>query len=182
MAHWHSPNHNARPAGSVVDTVVIHNIQLPPGDFSPRWVRALFTNQLPADKHPYFASIAKLRVSAHVYISRRGRVVHCVPLHRRAWHAGQSSMPTPQGERNNLNHTSIGIELAGADDVPYTQAQYQALRRVLLQLTTVFPLRYVVGHCDIAPQRKTDPGESFDWARLQASLPPNVAAGLQFRC
>jgi AmpD protein len=172
---WRSPNHNARPHGAVVDTVVVHNIQLPPGDFSPRWVRALFTNRLPAQAHPYFANIAHLRVSAHFYISRRGRVVQCVPVHRRAWHAGVSALATPDGLRDNLNNTSVGIELAGADDVPYTSAQYQALRRVVLRLHQTLPLRYVVGHCDIAPGRKTDPGDAFDWRRLQASLPPSVA-------
>lgn len=179
--HWHSPNHNARPAGQVVDTVVIHNIQLPPGDYSPRWVRAFFTNHLPAHKHPYFEAIARLRVSAHAYIARNGRVVQCVPLHRRAWHAGVSKLQTPHGMRDNINHCSIGIELAGADDVPYTAAQYQALRRVLLRLNTQFPLRYVLGHCDIAPLRKTDPGAAFDWLRLQRSLPASVQASWQFR-
>ncbi len=178
---WNSPNHNPRPVGTVVDTVVIHNIQLPPADFAPRWVRAFFTNHLPADAHPYFQAIAKVRVSAHFYISRRGRVVQCVPLHRRAWHAGASQLSTPQGLRSNINDTSIGIELAGADDVPYTKAQYQALRRVLLELGHVLQLRYVVGHCDIAPLRKTDPGDSFDWQRLQAILPPSVSKQLQFR-
>jgi N-acetyl-anhydromuramoyl-L-alanine amidase len=165
----------------VIDTVVIHNIQLPPGDFSPRWVRAFFTNHLPAQKHPYFEHIAAVKVSAHFYISRRGRVVQCVPLHRRAWHAGASSLLTELGVRDNINHTSVGIELAGADDVPYTAAQYQALRRLLLKLNAALPLRYVVGHCDIAPGRKTDPGESFDWQRLQHSLPPSVQTQLRFR-
>ncbi len=178
---WNSPNHNARPAGIVVDTVVIHNIQLPPNDHSPRWVRAFFTNQLPAQKHPYFEHIAKVRVSAHFYISRRGRVVQIVPLHRRAWHAGTSSLMTEQGLRENLNHTSVGIELSGSDDAPYTTAQYQALSRLLLKLHAALPLRYVVGHCDIAPSRKTDPGESFDWQRLERCLPPSVAALLRFR-
>lgn len=178
---WNSPNHNARPAGSVVDTVVIHNIQLPPGDCSPRWVRAFFTNHLPAHKHLYFEHIAKVRVSAHFYVSRRGRVVQIVPLHRRAWHAGASSLMTDAGLRDNLNHTSVGIELAGSDDTPYTTAQYQALRGLLLKLNAALPLRYVVGHCDIAPARKTDPGESFDWSRFERSLPPSMAAKLRFR-
>jgi N-acetyl-anhydromuramoyl-L-alanine amidase len=178
---WHSPNHNARPAGAVVDTVVIHNIQLPPGEHSPRWVRALFTNQLPAHKHPYFEHIATLKVSAHFYIGRRGRIVQCVPLHRRAWHAGVSSLSTEHGLRENVNHTSVGIELSGSDDVAYTTAQYQALCRLLLRLDAVLALRYVVGHCDIAPGRKTDPGASFDWLRLQGSLPPSMLTRLQFR-
>ncbi len=177
---WVSPNHNARPQSAVVDTVVVHNIQLPPGDFSPRWVRAFFTNHLPAHAHPYFEHIATVRVSAHFYIARNGRVVQCVPLHRRAWHAGVSHMNTTLGVRDNINNTSVGIELAGADDVPYTNAQYQSLRHLVLHLNTVLPLRYVVGHCDIAPQRKTDPGASFDWQRLQTSLPPSVARDLQF--
>jgi N-acetyl-anhydromuramoyl-L-alanine amidase len=180
-ARWYSPNHNARPLATAVDTVVIHNIQLPPGDGSGRWVRAFFTNQLPAHKHPYFEPIAKVRVSAHFYISRRGRVVQCVPLHRRAWHAGASSLMTEQGMRDNLNHCSVGIELAGSDDTPYTVSQYQSLTRLLVKLNMTLPLRYIVGHCDIAPGRKTDPGDSFDWSRLQASLPPSVAASLRFR-
>ena len=180
-AQWHSPNHNARPLGAVVDTVVVHNIQLPPDDYSPRWVRAFFTNQLPAHRHPYFEHIAKVRVSAHFYIARNGRVVQCVPLHRRAWHAGLSSLQTSEGLRDNINNTSIGIELAGADDVPYTQAQYAALRRVLLRLKHSLPIRYVVGHCDIAPQRKTDPGAAFDWQRLVASIPASICQGWRFR-
>jgi AmpD protein len=181
LPRWVSPNHNARPWAAVIDTIVIHNIQLPPDDFSPRWVRAFFTNQLPAHKHPYFEHIAKVRVSAHFYISRRGRVVQCVPVHRRAWHAGTSRFITAQGVRENLNHTSIGVELSGSDNAPYTDAQYQALSRLLRRLNGAFPLSYVVGHCDIAPGRKTDPGDSFDWLRLQSELPPSVAAKIQFR-
>jgi N-acetyl-anhydromuramoyl-L-alanine amidase len=180
-AQWHSPNHNARPAAARIDTVVIHNIQLPPQELGARWVRAFFTNHLPAHKHPYFEHLAGVRVSAHFYIARNAKVVQCVPLHRRAWHAGVSQLHTPEGVRENLNNTSIGIELAGSDHLPYTNAQYAALRRVLLQLHEWLPLRFVVGHCDIAPGRKTDPGASFDWARLARSLPPSVAASLQFR-
>jgi AmpD protein len=165
----------------LVDTVVIHNITLPPNDFSPRWVRAFFTNHLPAQRHPYFEHIAKVRVSAHFYISRRGRVVQCVPLHRRAWHAGASTLNTVDGVRENLNHSSVGIELSGSDDVPYTTAQYAALSRLILRLNASLALRYVVGHCDIAPGRKTDPGDAFDWSRLHHGLPPSVANTLQFR-
>jgi N-acetyl-anhydromuramoyl-L-alanine amidase len=181
LPRWRSPNHNARLQGTVVDTVVIHNISLPPADFDERWVRAFFLNHLPAHRHPYFEHIATLRVSAHFYISRAGRVVQCVPLHRRAWHAGASQLMLEAGLRENLNHSSVGIELAGSDDVPYTTAQYQALRRLLLRLHAALALRYVVGHCDIAPLRKTDPGEQFDWQRLETSLPPSVRAGLRFR-
>jgi N-acetyl-anhydromuramoyl-L-alanine amidase len=178
LPRWVSPNHNARPASSVIDTVVLHNISLPPDSFDSRWVRRLFINQLSAYKayHPYFASIAHLRVSAHFYISRRGRIVQCVPLHRRAWHAGQSQLMTPKGLRDNLNHTSVGIELAGSDHTPFTDAQYIALQRLLLRLNRVLPLAYITGHSDIAPLRKTDPGPYFDWARLKSQLPSNLIA------
>jgi AmpD protein len=181
LPRWVSPNHNARPQGVAIDTVVIHNITLPPNDFSPRWVRAFFTNQLPAQRHPYFEPIAKVRVSAHFYISRRGRVVQCVPLNRKAWHAGASTLNTVDGLRDNLNHSSVGIELSGTDNVPYTAAQYAALGRLIVRLNASLTLRYVVGHCDIAPGRKTDPGDAFDWGFLQRNLPPSVSAALQFR-
>jgi N-acetyl-anhydromuramoyl-L-alanine amidase len=183
LPRWCSPNHNARPVGSVIDTVVIHNISLPPDAFETRWVRRFFMNQLPAYQtyHHYFDSMAHLQVSAHFYISRRGRVVQCVPVHRRAWHAGASSMNTAEGLRENLNHTSVGIELAGADTIPFTRAQYVALQRLLLRLNTVLPLRYITGHSDIAPHRKTDPGEAFDWARLQASVPRRIKDAWVFR-
>jgi AmpD protein len=191
LPRWQTPNHNARPCDAVVDTVVLHNISLPPEGFSPRWVRRLFNNDLATPRrvqaqryaitHPYFATVVGLQVSAHFYISRRGRVLQCVPLHRRAWHAGKSQMPTPQGLRDNLNHTSVGIELAGSDTQAFTGAQYAALRRLLLRLNTVLPLRYITGHSDIAPLRKTDPGPMFDWAYLQASLPSSVVQQWVFR-
>jgi AmpD protein len=178
LPRWVSPNHNARPIGSIIDTVVIHNISLPPESFEPRWVRRLFMNQLPRYHlhHPYFFEIAYLRVSAHFYISRRGRIVQCVGLHRRAWHAGQSHLMTPQGIRHNLNHTSIGIELAGSDFISFTEAQYAALYRLLLRLNKLLPLRYITGHNTIAPLRKTDPGPYFDWVRVQKMLPINLTA------
>jgi AmpD protein len=146
-------------------------------------VRYFFCNQLSVYQHyhDYFAKIAQLKVSAHFYISRTGRVVQCVPLHRRAWHAGTSLMSTPEGRRENLNHSSIGIELAGADTMPFTTAQYVALRRLLLRLNRALPLRYLTGHSDIAPSRKTDPGIAFDWKRLEMSLPPSMAQALIFR-
>lgn len=178
---WHSPNHNARPAGTVVDTVVIHNISLPPDDLSPRWVRALFTNQLPAHKHPYFQTIAGLRVSAHFYIARNGRIVQCVPLHRRAWHAGKSSFTAHDGPRENVNHSSIGIELAGTDSHPFTLSQYQSLAKLLSRIGAQFPLRHVLGHSNIAPGRKTDPGECFDWAHLQVRISPSIQSKWQWR-
>jgi AmpD protein len=165
-----SPNHNARPAAAVVDTVVVHNISLPPGDFRPKWVRALFQNRLPWGAHPYFKTIQGIRVSAHFYIQRNGRTVQCVPLHRRAWHAGVSRW----AGRTNLNDTSVGIELAGDDQTPFTQAQYAALARLIQKLAMALPLRHVVGHSDIAPGRKTDPGAFFDWLRLKQALPQRL--------
>lgn len=173
MPRWLSPNHNARPLNSIVDTVVMHNISLPPESFNSVWVRRLFTNQLANYQayHPYFMGIAQLRVSAHFYISRRGRVIQCVSLHRRAWHAGQSYLLTPQGMRHNLNDTSVGIELAGSDTVPFTDIQYTALYRLLRRLNQLLPLQYIVGHSDIAPLRKTDPGPYFDWSKVKAHIP-----------
>ena len=165
-----SPNHNARPPNAVIDTVVVHNISLPPGDFRPRWVRALFQNRLPWAHHPYFQTILGIKVSAHFYIQRNGRTVQCVPLHRRAWHAGASSW----AGRTNLNDTSVGIELAGDDETPFTTAQYAALARLIGVLLTQLPMTTVVGHSDIAPNRKTDPGPFFYWARLKTMLPSSL--------
>lgn len=165
-----SPNHNARPAGAVVRTVVVHNISLPPGDFRPRWVRALFQNRLPWHQHPYFKTIEGIKVSAHFYIQRNGRTVQCVPLHRRAWHAGVSHW----AGQTNLNDSSIGIELAGDDATAFTLAQYASLARLIRRLTTQLPIDTVLGHSDIAPLRKTDPGPCFEWQRLQSALPVSL--------
>jgi N-acetyl-anhydromuramoyl-L-alanine amidase len=158
----------------VVDTVVVHNISLPPGNFSAKWVRALFQNRLlSADCiqiHPYFERLVGLRVSAHLYIQRNGRVVQCVPLHRRAWHAGTSQW----AGKSNLNDYSVGIELAGDDDTPFTPAQYAALARSIRRISNLLPITTVVGHSDIAPDRKTDPGPHFDWPRLMRHLPKHL--------
>lgn len=164
-----SPNRDARPPGSDVELVVLHGISLPPGRFGEGWVEALFTNRLPADLHPSFAELQGLRVSAHLFIDRRGHVTQLVPLDARAWHAGRSSW---RG-RPACNDYSIGIELEGADDVPYAEAQYRALRGVLAGLRRAWPLLgpgRVVGHAQVAPGRKTDPGPAFDWARVGAWL------------
>src|SRR5574343_445099 len=149
-----SPNFGPRPAGAVVSLVVLHNISLPPGDFGGDWVEAFFENRLPASAHPYFASIADLQVSAHFYIRRNGEIVQFVGGDDRAWHAGRSSW---EG-RDNCNDFSIGIELAGTDDLPYTDAQYLGLWGLLLTLFERYPIESVAGHCHIAPGRKTDPG------------------------
>lgn len=164
-----SPNWDERPAGSDISLLVIHNISLPPGGFGGPWIDLLFTNRLPADAHPYFAGIAHLRVSAHLLIRRDGQAIQYVPFDKRAWHAGQSRF---QG-RSRCNDFSIGIELEGADEVPYSDAQYQTLGQIIRALMTKFPkitAQRIVGHCDIAPGRKTDPGPAFDWPRVHALL------------
>ena len=165
----HSPNVNERPAGCDIDLLVIHNISLPPGEFGGGWVERLFCNTLDCSAHPWFARLDGLEVSAHLLISRSGVLTQFAPFHRRAWHAGASLF---EG-RANCNDFSIGIELEGTDDTPYTDAQYAALVRVTHALMREFrgiSLARIVGHADIAPGRKTDPGEAFDWQRYRAAL------------
>lgn len=161
-----SPNWDPRPTGSEVDLLVIHNISLPPREFGGPWIEHLFQNRLDPNAHPYFAEIAHLRVSAHLLIRRDGTLVQFVPLHLRAWHAGVSSF---RG-RERCNDFSIGIELEGADEIPYPTAQYQCLARVIGDLLHRYPSiapDHILGHSDIAPGRKTDPGPAFDWPRLR---------------
>jgi AmpD protein len=164
-----SPNFDARPDGILPELIVVHGISLPPNDFGGPWIDRLFTNTLPADEHPYFATISQLKVSSHALIRRDGEVVQYVPFHRRAWHAGASSY---QG-RERCNDFSIGIELEGADETPYEAAQYRILSALILELCAAYPslsLSHIAGHNDIAPERKTDPGPAFDWQRLYALL------------
>jgi AmpD protein len=164
-----SPNHDERPPGVSAELIVVHGISLPPGEFGGPWIDRLFTNTLPADAHPYFAGVAQARVSAHLLVRRDGGVVQYVPLQRRAWHAGVSSYLG----REKCNDFSIGIELEGTDDHPYTPAQYAVLSRLIVALCAAYPqlsLARLIGHSDIAPGRKTDPGPSFDWPRLNAMV------------
>lgn len=163
-----SPNFNARPEAEV-SLLVVHNISLPPREFGGGFIEDFFCNRLHAAAHPYFAHISALQVSAHCLIDRNGRITQFVSFAERAWHAGQSEY---QG-RANCNDFSVGIELEGADDVPYTDAQYNSLCTVASLLLQQYPkltVERVVGHCDIAPTRKTDPGPAFDWPRFRASL------------
>ncbi|MFO7541230.1 MAG: 1,6-anhydro-N-acetylmuramyl-L-alanine amidase AmpD [Thiobacillus sp.] len=161
-----SPNCDARPEGSTIELIVIHNISLPPGEFAGDAVIDLFTNQLDWGAHPYFQGIRGLKVSAHFFIRRDGSLIQFVPCTMRAWHAGASNW---QGcER--CNDFSIGIELEGADDQPFTDAQYASLAPLVRGLQHAYPIKAVVGHSDIAPGRKTDPGPLFDWPRLHAQL------------
>lgn len=164
-----SPNHGARPAGSEISLLVIHNISLPPGCFGGPHIERFFCNQLDSGEHPSFAEIKTLEVSAHLLIDRRGQLTQFVPFSRRAWHAGVSSF----AGRGDCNDYSIGIELEGTDDVVYTDVQYRVLAQVTQTLLAAYPgltKDRIVGHCDIAPGRKTDPGGSFDWPRYLAGL------------
>ncbi|AZC16283.1 MULTISPECIES: 1,6-anhydro-N-acetylmuramyl-L-alanine amidase AmpD [Pseudomonas] len=168
VRHCPSPNFNERPAGEI-SLLVIHNISLPPGQFGTGKVQEFFQNRLDVTEHPYFAGIADLRVSAHFLIERDGAVTQFVSCLERAWHAGVSSF---EG-RETCNDFSLGIELEGTDELPFTDAQYQALNLLTEQLQAAFsaitPHR-ICGHSDIAPGRKTDPGQAFDWARYRAAL------------
>ncbi|MGB5104769.1 MAG: 1,6-anhydro-N-acetylmuramyl-L-alanine amidase AmpD [Steroidobacteraceae bacterium] len=164
-----SPNCDDRPAGVQPTLVVVHGISLPPGEFGGPWIDALFTNHLPADAHPYFATVATLRVSAHVLVRRDGELVQYVPFHRRAWHAGKSQW---QG-REGCNDYSVGIEIEGTDASAYESAQYTMLARLVARLCLTYPglsPERVVGHSDVAPGRKSDPGIAFDWPLLRTLL------------
>lgn len=164
-----SPNTDERPGECQPSVIVLHNISLPPGEFGGPGIEQLFTNQLDPDAHLDFAPIAEHKVSAHVLIRRDGSIVQFVPFHRRAWHAGISSY---QG-RENCNDFSIGIELEGTDTLPYENAQYQVLATLIDALRIAYPSlsrQKIVGHSEIAPDRKTDPGQAFDWDRLHQEL------------
>jgi len=163
-----SPHFNQRPNDEVPSLLVVHNISLPPGEFGGPWIDDLFTGRLDPAAHPYFSDISHLQVAAHCLIRRDGEIVQYVPFHLRAWHAGVSQY---QG-RDACNDFSIGIELEGTDTLPYTDAQYQALQRVTELLIAHYPeiAHNITGHSDIAPQRKTDPGPAFDWARFRTAL------------
>ena len=167
-----SPNQDMRPEGTEPDTVVIHGISLPPGEFGGPEIGALFTNSLDWSAHPYFHEIEGLKVSSHLLIRRDGEVVQFVPFGRRAWHAGDSTF---RG-KTCCNDYSIGIELEGTDDEPYTREQYAHLVPVLLAIMRAYPRispRRIAGHCDISPGRKSDPGPVFDWLRLYDGLATN---------
>jgi AmpD protein len=157
-----SPHCDFRPAEHDIRLLVIHSISLPPGDFSGRAVEALFAGRLDWDAHAYYQGMRGLKVSAHFFIRRNGELVQFVPCSRRAWHAGVSCW---QG-RERCNDFSIGIELEGTDDRAFTESQYQTLLRLLKALQARYSISAIVGHSDIAPGRKTDPGPHFDWDRI----------------
>ena len=164
-----SPNFDARPAGVEADLIVVHGISLPPGEFGGPWIERLFMNTLPADVHPYFEQIDGLRVSSHVLVARNGELTQFVKFTDRAWHAGQSVYDG----REACNDFSIGVELEGTDTTPYEAAQYDALGEIVAALCKAYPRLSpdrVVGHSDIAPGRKTDPGPEFDWPRARRAI------------
>lgn len=164
-----SPNKNSRPPSTVINTLVIHNISLPPEQFGGGHIEQFFMNQLEASAHPYFSTIHTMEVSAHMLITRKGEMIQFVSFDERAWHAGQSCF---QG-RDNCNDFSVGIELEGADTIAYTHEQYTALALVSCALMQTYPhitRERIIGHNDIAPERKTDPGEAFDWPRYRDLL------------
>ncbi len=167
--HLPSPNCDARPDGVVPSLIIVHGISLPPDEFGGPYIDQLFTNQLDWNAHPYFKQIEGMRVSSHVLIRRDGEVVQYVPFEHRAWHAGVSSY---QG-RERCNDFAIGIELEGADHLAYESAQYRELARVIAVLCRTYSSlsrERIAGHSEVAPGRKTDPGEAFDWPRLHAML------------
>jgi AmpD protein len=164
-----SPNCDDRPPGSEPELIVVHGISLPPGEFGGPWIDNFFTNRLDPEVHPYFREIVAMRVSSHLLIRRDGEIVQYVPITRRAWHAGESC----HDGRDCCNDFSVGIELEGEDEVAYERVQYDRLAELVQGLRQAYPgLRDapVVGHADIAPARKTDPGPAFDWGRLQQLL------------
>lgn len=163
VRHCPSPFFNAR-SGAEISLIVIHNISLPPGKFGGPYIDQLFTGQLDAQAHPYFAEVATMEVSAHVLIRRDGELVQYVAFDQRAWHAGKSSY----AGRDNCNDYAIGIELEGSDDQPFSDSQYDVLNALLAVLAQRYPAtkNALVGHSDIAPGRKTDPGPSFHWSRI----------------
>lgn len=164
-----SPNFGPRPDGCEVELLVIHNISLPPGCFGGEGIERLFTNCLDWEEHPFYAEIRGVEVSAHLLIRRDGELVQFVDFDQRAWHAGPSCF---RG-RENCNDFSIGIELEGTDEEPYTDAQYRVLAGVTRALQDRYPAlgpERIVGHCDIAPGRKTDPGPAFDWHHYRRLL------------
>lgn len=166
-----SPNFGSRPAGAIIDLVVVHSISLPPGRFGGDEVQALFTNTLDWDAHPYFQQIRGMEVSAHFYVRRTGALWQFVSVDDRAWHAGRSSF---RG-RDNCNDYSVGIELEGLEGGRFTAKQYVRLATLIRALAVRYPIAAITGHEHVAPGRKQDPGPGFDWPRLRQTLdwPPD---------
>ncbi|MGZ8258160.1 MAG: 1,6-anhydro-N-acetylmuramyl-L-alanine amidase AmpD [Methylotenera sp.] len=157
-----SPNFDARPHKEL-SLIVIHNISLPPSQYGGSGIVELFTNQLNPDQHPYYAEIYTHKVSSHFLIRRHGELIQFVSCLDRAWHAGVSNWHG----RERCNDFSVGIELEGSDFDAFEPAQYLTLRRLITGLMSTYPIQAIVGHSDIAPGRKTDPGPYFNWAKIK---------------
>ena len=161
-----SANCDERPGGAGITLLVVHNISLPPGEFGGDGIVGLFTNTLDFSAHPYYETLRDLKVSAHFLIRRGGELIQLVPCALRAWHAGTSNW---RG-RERCNDFSVGVELEGADDQAYTDLQYACLAGLLRGLRSRYPIIDIVGHADISPGRKTDPGAAFDWGHFRELL------------
>jgi AmpD protein len=161
-----SPNFGARPPGVRIDLIVLHSISLPPGRYGGEAVQQLFCNSLDWNADPYFKTIEGLAVSAHFYLTRKGELWQFVSCDDRAWHAGVSRY---RG-RENCNDDSIGIELEGLEGETFEIAQYEALSALCAAIAKRYPIEHIAGHEHVAPDRKRDPGEGFDWNTLQRSL------------
>jgi len=175
-----SPHCNDRPSGMDVDLIVLHAISLPPGEFESNHIEDLFTGELDVSAHPTFASLQGLRVSAHFLVNRKGTIIQFVPVEKRAWHAGQSSWLG----RENCNNYSIGIEVIGDEEQPFTQKQYREtarLCRMLMERFSAISRERIVGHSNIAPGRKWDPGVQWSWDRFDESLPRIRRLDLEFQ-
>ncbi|MBF0264332.1 MAG: 1,6-anhydro-N-acetylmuramyl-L-alanine amidase AmpD [Gammaproteobacteria bacterium] len=167
--HIRSPNFNYRPENTEIDCIVIHGISLPEGHFMGDDISSLFTNCLDPKAHPDYEDLSKLRVSSHFLIRRDGELIQFVATNERAWHAGESELCGIKG----CNDFSIGVELEGTDYIPYTEMQYQKLTHLIKELKQYYPKisnERIIGHCDIAPERKTDPGPVFNWQQLFSLL------------
>ncbi|MDE2423467.1 MAG: 1,6-anhydro-N-acetylmuramyl-L-alanine amidase AmpD [Betaproteobacteria bacterium] len=169
--HIKSPNYNVRPQGSPINLLIIHSISLPPGKFGGDAITQLFLNQLDYSAHPYYATLIGLEVSSHFLIRRDGSLIQYVSCLDRAWHAGQSSWRN----RANCNDYSIGVELEGTDDSAFTEKQYATLQFLIELLKQHYPISDIVGHEDVAPGRKTDPGPYFDWQRVSHFTEDNAS-------
>jgi N-acetyl-anhydromuramoyl-L-alanine amidase len=161
-----SPNFGKRPSDSVIDLIIVHSISLPPGEFGGDEVQQLFTNRLDWSRHPYFASIAGLMVSAHFYVQRNGELWQFVSVNDRAWHAGESRFR----DRPQCNDYSVGVELEGIEGGHFESAQYETLSTLCSSIQAAYPVSHVAGHEHVAPGRKRDPGHGFDWTYLRQSL------------
>ena len=164
-----SPNFDSRPKDTDISLIVIHSISLPPGQYGGNEIKDFFLNELDTSNHEYFESIKNLKVSSHIVIKRTGEILQFVPFNKRAWHAGISSYLG----KENCNDYSIGIELEGTDDSEFTDEQYNSLKNLTSALIRSYPNLSedrLVGHSDIAPGRKTDPGTMFEWKKIINNL------------